>query len=176
MPNSNALCVRLRAGSHVEAGPGTKALLLYPPGLDAACAFWACACAGIVPVPAPAPDPIRRKHSLPRLRNIIEDARVSLVLTTSSIMALSSELSITEKTGPIKWIATDQPDNSVDSIELPRPHSTALAYLQYTSGSTATPRGVMITHGNVLAHCRALSSSREGVGQQPVALLVAIFP
>lgn len=136
---------------------GTRALLLYPQGLDAACAFWACVCAGLVPVPAPAPDPIRRKHALPRLRSIIEDARVSLVLTTSSITALSSELAIANETGPITWVATNQPNTSVDSVEWPRPHRNPLAYLQYTSGSTATPRGVMISQGNVLAHCRALS-------------------
>ncbi|MDH4251454.1 MAG: AMP-binding protein, partial [Nitrospira sp.] len=136
---------------------GTRALLLYPQGLDAACAFWACVCAGLVPVPAPAPDPIRRKHALPRLRSIIEDARVSLVLTTSSITALSSELAIANETSPITWVATNQPYTLVDSVELPRPHRNPLAYLQYTSGSTATPRGVMISQGNVLAHCRALS-------------------
>ncbi len=141
--------------------PGTKALLLYPQGLDVTCAFWACACAGLVPVPAPAPDLIRRKYALPRLRSIIEDAEVSLVLTTSSIAALSSELSIPNEMGSIKWLATDQPDNSVDLIELSRPRSTDLAYLQYTSGSTATPRGVMISHRNVLSHCRALSLAGE---------------
>src|SRR6185437_6961922 len=69
----------------------------------------------------------------------------------------SSELSLPNEVSPIKWLATDQPDNSVDSVELSRPHNTALAYLQYTSGSTTTPRGVMISHGNVLSHCRALS-------------------
>ncbi|MBI5673196.1 MAG: AMP-binding protein, partial [Nitrospirae bacterium] len=150
--------VRSLAGhlAHV-ARPGTRALLLYPQGLDAACAFWACVCAGLVPVPAPAPDPIRRKHALPRLRSIIEDAQVSLVLTTSSVTALSSELAIANETGPITWVATNQPYASVDLVELPRPHRNALAYLQYTSGSTATPRGVMISQGNVLAHCRALS-------------------
>lgn len=140
-----------------EVVPGTTALLLYPQGLDAACAFWACTLAGLVPVPAPAPDPIRLKYGLPRLRSIIEDARVSLVLTTSNITALSSELSIAKEAGSIKWMATDHPYDEADSIDVPRLGSNALAYLQYTSGSTATPRGVMISHGNVLAHCRALA-------------------
>ncbi|MDH4302360.1 MAG: AMP-binding protein, partial [Nitrospira sp.] len=150
--------VRSLAGHLARAArPGTRALLLSPHGLDAACAFWACVCAGLIPVPAPAPDPIRRKHALPRLRSMIEDAQVSLVLTTSSITALSSELFVADETGPITWVATNQPYTSVDSVELPRPHRNALAYLQYTSGSTATPRGVMISQGNVLAHCRALS-------------------
>lgn len=140
-----------------RARPGTRALLLYPPGLDVSCAFWACICAGLVPVPAPAPDPVRRKHGLPRLRAIVEDAQVSLVLTTADIKTGSSELSITKDGSQIEWMATNQSYNQDDAVELPRLSETALAYLQYTSGSTASPRGVMVTHGNVLAHCKALS-------------------
>lgn len=143
-----------------EVKPGTRALLLYPPGLDVACAFWACVYAGLIPVPAPAPDPIRMKHSVPRLRNIVDDAQASLILTNSSIMALSSECSLPKNIGPITWMATDQlvadATDSV-SIDMPRLDSSALAYLQYTSGSTASPRGVVISHGNVLAHCKALT-------------------
>ncbi|MBH0207102.1 MAG: AMP-binding protein, partial [Nitrospira sp.] len=143
-----------------EVKPGTRALLLYPPGLDVACAFWACLYAGLVPVPAPAPDPIRMKHSVPRLRNIIDDAQASLILTNSSIMALSSECALPKNVGPITWMAIDHPvADATDSIsiDMPRLDSSALAYLQYTSGSTASPRGVVISHGNVLAHCKALT-------------------
>jgi len=140
-----------------KAQPGTRALLLYPPGLEVVCAFWACMCAGLVPVPAPAPDPLRLKHSLPRLRAIIEDAQVSLVLTTSTAEPLSSELSITRDGGPIQWIVTDRGYDPVDKVELPHLDSATLAYLQYTSGTTTAPRGVMISHGNVLSHCKALS-------------------
>ena len=154
--------VRSLAGHLARRGrPGTRVLLLYPPGLDVVCAFWACMCAGLVPVPAPAPDPVRRKHSLPRLRAIIEDAQVSLVLTTSSIETLSSELSIAKDGSQIEWMATDQPYDLADAVKLPRLNETALAYLQYTSGSTATPRGVMVSHGNVLSHCKALSQAGE---------------
>ncbi|MFY4729752.1 AMP-binding protein, partial [Nitrospira sp. BLG_2] len=154
--------VRSLAGRLAREGhPGAHALLLYPQGVDAACAFWACIRAGLVPVPAPAPDSIRRKYGLPRLRNIIADAQISLVLTTSGITALSSELLIPNETGVIKWMATDQPYNSADSVESPQHHSSILAYLQYTSGSTAVPRGVMISHENVLSHCRALSLAGE---------------
>ncbi|UVT16100.1 MAG: amino acid adenylation domain-containing protein [Nitrospira sp.] len=140
-----------------EVPPGTRALLLYPQGIEVICAFWASVCAGLVPVPVPAPDLVRRKQSLPRLRAIIDDAEVSLVLTTSDIETLSSEFSLAEEVGQFKWMATDQPYGPADPVELPRPTRSALAYLQYTSGSTAAPRGVMVDHGNVLAHCRALS-------------------
>lgn len=121
-----------------EVSPGARVLLLYSQGIDAACAFWACACAGLVPVPTPAPDPSRGKAGLLRLRSVIQDAQVSLALTTADIAALASELSLVNETGPIKWIATEPSFNSVDSGELPRPQRTTLAYLQYTSGSTAS--------------------------------------
>ncbi|TKB68518.1 MAG: fatty acyl-AMP ligase [Nitrospira sp.] len=149
--------VRALASHLAQAVPqGTRILLLYPQGIDVACAFWACACAGLIAVPAPAPDPIRRKHSLQRLRAIIDDADAALVLTTSGIHALSSELSLTRAADPIKWMATDQADSAAESVEFSRPANSSLAYLQYTSGSTATPRGAMVSHGNVLAHCKAL--------------------
>ena len=69
--------------------PGARILLLYPPGLDIVVAFWACIHAGLVPIPAPPPDSIRRKHSLPRLRAIFDDAQASMILTTGSIQALA---------------------------------------------------------------------------------------
>ena len=143
-----------------EVHPGARMLLLYPPGLEVACAFWACVYAGLVPVPAPAPDPIRMKHSVPRLRSIIDDAQASHILTSSSLLAQSSEGSLANAMGPITWLATDHPfADATDSIsmDVPRPDHSTLAYLQYTSGSTASPRGVMISHGNVLAHCKALT-------------------
>ncbi len=74
----------LAKGLHRQAAPGSRVLLLFPPGLDIACAFWACIVAGLVPVPAPAPDPLRLKYSLPRLRSIFHDAAASLVLTATA--------------------------------------------------------------------------------------------
>ena len=150
--------VRSLAGRLVrEVPPGTNTLLLYPSGLDAACAFWACLYAGLVPVPAPAPDQIRLKYSLPRIHRLINDAHASLVLTSSSMTGLSAEWSLDNGAGPITCIATDQSHDGAYSIDEPRPNNSNLAYLQYTSGSTATPRGVMISHDNVLAHCKALT-------------------
>ncbi|SPP65499.1 non-ribosomal peptide synthetase [Nitrospira lenta] len=139
-----------------RAEPGTRALLMYPPGLEVVVAFWACIQAGLVPVPAPAPDPIRRKHSLSRLQAILHDAQAALVLTTSGIQALCAEQSFVATDRQVQWLATDQPAGEAwPSLERRSPISD-LAYLQYTSGSTATPRGVMISHRNVLAQCEAI--------------------
>ncbi|MCC6140583.1 MAG: amino acid adenylation domain-containing protein [Nitrospira sp.] len=141
-------------GARVE--PGARALLMYPPGLEVVVAFWACIQAGLVPVPAPAPDPIRRKHSLSRLQAILDDAQATLVLTTAGIQAQCAEQSFVVMDRQIHWLATDQPAGEEwPSLEHRSPMSD-LAYLQYTSGSTATPRGVMISHRNVLAQCDAI--------------------
>jgi long-subunit acyl-CoA synthetase (AMP-forming) len=79
------------------------------------------------------------------------------MLTTSGLEAAVSELSLAKGASRLRWIATDHQDNAAESIELAHNLHDTLAYLQYTSGSTATPRGVMVSHGNVLAHCKALS-------------------
>ncbi len=141
-------------GARVE--PGARVLLIYPPGLEVVVAFWACIQAGLVPVPAPAPDPIRRKHSLSRLQAILDDAQAALVLTTASIQTLCAEQTLVARDRQVQWLATDQPTGEGwPSLENRSPISD-LAYLQYTSGSTATPRGVMVSHCNVLAQCEAI--------------------
>ncbi len=141
-------------GARVE--PGTRVLLMYPSGLEVVVAFWACIQAGLVPAPAPAPDPIRRKHSLSRLQAILDDAQATLVLTTAGIQASCAEQSLVATDRQVHWLATDQPTGEGGrSLENRSPISD-LAYLQYTSGSTATPRGVMISHRNVLAQCEAI--------------------
>lgn len=158
--------------SHVLLGrttPGSRILLLYPPGLEVVVAFWACIQSGLIPVPAPPPEAIRRKHSLPRLRAIIDDAQAAMVLTTAGIYALSADLVKGKESEKTLWLTTD--DLPVDSyVEVPaRLSGTSLAYLQYTSGSTATPRGVMISHRNVLAQCEGIRRA-AGVDAQSRSL------
>jgi len=73
---------------------GERALLLYPPGLDYLAGFMGCLYAGVIAVPAYPPDPSRLNRSLPRLQAIVDDAQASLVLTTSSILAMSNLLKL----------------------------------------------------------------------------------
>ncbi|HWP20996.1 MAG TPA: amino acid adenylation domain-containing protein [Burkholderiaceae bacterium] len=128
---------------------GDRVLLAYPPGLEFVRAFWACTLSGRIAVPVPAPDPMRFKNSAPRLQAIIDDAQASLVLSTGELLDLAQSL------GGAPWHATDTDPPSAPSAGMPpslRAHE--IAYLQYTSGSTATPRGVILTHANVVAQCR----------------------
>jgi amino acid adenylation domain-containing protein/non-ribosomal peptide synthase protein (TIGR01720 family) len=131
---------------------GDRALLLYTPGLDFIEGFFGCLYAGIVAVPAYPPDPARLNRTLPRLRAIIADAQATLVLTTEPIMEMG-KLTFTEASDlkALRWLATDKVVTGVDEDSKPE-HASAgnLAFLQYTSGSTGHPRGVMLTHANLL--------------------------
>ena len=115
-------------------------LLLYPPGLDYIVAFWGCLYAGAVAVPAYPPS--RNRH-LGRIEAIVADARPQLALTTATIRARiepSLACGVTEEIDP----------QLSDNWRTPHIDHSTLAFLQYTSGSTATPKGVMVTHGNLL--------------------------
>ena len=131
---------------------GERALLLYPAGLEFIAAFFGCLYAGMIAVPLPPPNPAQPQRTLPRLRAIISDAQPSVVLTTSAILSNMEGL-IAQASGLQKllWLATDKVAGSL-AQEWRDPGATrdTLALLQYTSGSTAEPKGVMISHGNLL--------------------------
>jgi amino acid adenylation domain-containing protein len=139
--------------------PGARALLLYPPGLDYIAGFFGCLYAGIVAVPAYPPDPARLNRTLPRLQAMIADAQATLILTTREILSLAEFLfEQAPELAALKWIATDAIAADVaNAWRAPTITRDTLAFLQYTSGSTRTPRGVMLTHNNLL-HNSALIS------------------
>nr|VFJ52093.1 MAG: Acyl-CoA synthetase (AMP-forming)/AMP-acid ligase II [Candidatus Kentron sp. FW] len=131
------------------ATPGDRALLLYPSGLEFISAFFGCLYAGVVAVPTYPP---RRNRPDPRFRAIAGDAGANVVLTTASILPDPDARSL--KTPALRnshWLATDGSDTgAASSWQTPNIQSDTLAFLQYTSGSTGTPRGVMVSHGNLL--------------------------
>jgi amino acid adenylation domain-containing protein len=161
-------CQARGIASHLQglAMRGDRVLLLYPPGLEFIAAFWGCLYAGVVAVPAYPP---KSNRTDPRLLAILEDAEPKLALTTTPILAkldaLAANMPALKK---CEWIATDR-IVSDDATEWANPgiDRGALAFLQYTSGSTASPRGVVVTHGNLLHNQelirRAFRQSRESI-------------
>ncbi|MBD2070857.1 fatty acyl-AMP ligase [Leptolyngbya sp. FACHB-671] len=133
---------------------GERALLLYPQGLEVMAAFLGCLYGGVIAIPVPPPDAGRLKRTLPRLRAIVQDAQATVVLTNARILSIFEEAGLEfPEFSTIRWIDTEQVDLQLAaSWQEPAINSDDIAYLQYTSGSTSTPKGVMITHRNVMHH------------------------
>ena len=130
---------------------GERALLLYPTGISFIVALVACWYAGVVAVPAYLPG---NRRQLPKLHAISFDAKAAVVLTTA---ASAAELrSAAEETGALaglSLVATDAlEEESAREWYRPEIGSDSLAILQYTSGSTGSPKGVMVSHGNILSN------------------------
>jgi acyl-CoA synthetase (AMP-forming)/AMP-acid ligase II len=141
---------------------GERAFLLYPPGLEFLKAFFGCLYAGVVAIPLPVV-----KRSLPRLQVVARDSRASFLLTDSRTRPLLlDDATRLPEFEAMRWITTDAPQGRAEAWEPPPVEAKTLAYLQYTSGSTATPKGVMVTHGNLVRHCahieQAWGYSTEG--------------
>jgi acyl-CoA synthetase (AMP-forming)/AMP-acid ligase II len=131
---------------------GERAILIYPPGLDFLSAFFGCLYGGVVAVPAYPPDPGRLARTLPRLCAIARDAEAGFVLTTNDILRLAGAVTATEPDlARLRWIASDAvPAGSESGWRPPGVDHDSVAFLQYTSGSTAAPKGVIVTYRNVM--------------------------
>jgi len=149
---------------------GNRALLLYPPGLEYIAAFLGCLYAGVVAVPVYPPHPARLEPTLPKLRSITGDGRPQIVLTTTAGLGLAGSLADTlPELCSLPWLATDDLGGELaEQWRDPRVAADTVAMIQYTSGSTAAPRGVMLTHANTLHNSAviqaALGSSAHSVG------------
>lgn len=158
----------IAATLQAQIAPGDRALLLYPSGLDFVPAFFGCLYAGVVAVPACPPRPGR---PMPQLEAIVRDAKPSIVLTASSMHA-EAERRFAE-VGELKdlpQLATDRIScESAAEWRKPSVDGRTLAFLQYTSGSTSTPKGVMVCHRN-LVHNLELILGIVGCGQESTSL------
>lgn len=142
------------SGLSKNGAMGERAFLFYPPGLDYLVAFLGCLYAGVVAIPAYPPDPMRLDRTLPRLLTIMHNAQPRRVLTTAAIRMLAAGmLQNAPELAALDWLATDtvEPD-AADRYREPAWDPHMLAFLQYTSGSTGHPKGVMLDHGNLLSN------------------------
>lgn len=146
---------------------GERALLLYPSGLDYIAAFFGCLYAGTVAVPVYPPS----RHHRQRLAAIIHDAAPKVILTTAEWQEkLHNGWQENIGGNECIWLSTDR----IQHVEAPAwkpqvPTSDSLAFLQYTSGSTGNPKGVMVSHGNLMANQRAIRTAFRHTGETVVA-------
>src|ERR1051325_4369115 len=117
---------------------GERALLLYPAGIAYVEAFFGCLYAGVIAVPAPLP---RLNRNAQRLQAMIADSGATVALTNAALLTKMESIA-----GHLRCLATDTINNSDAGTYLDAElNAESLAYLQYTSGSTSTPKGVMVT-------------------------------
>ena len=147
-------------------------MLLFPPGLDYVVAFFGCLYASAVAVPAYPPRPNR---SLDRIESIAADSQAIIALTTSqSLSKAKTFVAESPVLSKLQWLSLEELEAvKSDNWEPTYPDPQALAYLQYTSGSTAQPKGVMISHANVLHNAAYI---HQGFEHTPDSISLSWLP
>ena len=167
------LAGHLRSSFGVEAGD--RVLLIYLPGIDFVVGFVGTILAGAVPVPAYPPNPRNLSADLRKITAVVESSGARIALTTKEYRRMSRIGSVLSPTAMLKWPRQlkwrtvddlGEPPVAAPRVEAKRED---LAFLQYTSGSTADPKGVMITHGNMM-HQLAIASEALGFSPETVGV------
>ena len=144
--------------------PGDKALLVYPPGLEMICAFFACVKLGAIPVPVYPPS-AKGFHASAEIMSFIARNCDAVAILSDRSYYWSIKVNLIRKNevpffkesdifSKLQWFVSEDFATS-DGEEFPQSHSDIL-FLQYTSGSTGTPKGVIVTHENIISNCQSI--------------------
>jgi acyl-CoA synthetase (AMP-forming)/AMP-acid ligase II len=150
---ANAVATRLTA----VAKPGDRALLVFPPGLEFVVAFFGCLIARVIAVPMMVP---RRQSSRDSSASIMANCKPAVMLTSPSL-ATRDDLAARFAGHAMQCLTVDLTPGAPGAIDLPRPQANDIAFLQYTSGSTSDPKGVVVTHAMLLAN---MSMAQQALG------------
>ncbi|MGW3033572.1 fatty acyl-AMP ligase [Streptomyces sp. NPDC001178] len=146
---------------------GSRAMLLHPPGLEFISDYLGCLAAGVVAVPGVPPQGRAHNHrALIRMRRLLADADAKVILGGRDVVtALAGMAEHLPELADITCLATeDIPDEAAEAWRAPDLTPDSVAFLQYTSGSTSAPKGVAVTHGNLLDNERLIT---ELMGHTP---------
>ncbi len=133
---------------------GERVLMLFPPGMEFIKAIFGCLFAGAIAVPAYPP---KKNRSVERIKTLVVDSEAGFVLSTADIHeATERSFSDLEELQKLIWILTDQSWQSINQVSLKSIKPDDVALLQYTSGSTGNPKGVMVTHHNLMRNLEFL--------------------
>ncbi|WP_139113303.1 non-ribosomal peptide synthetase, partial [Pseudomonas sp. 34 E 7] len=160
----------IAAALQADVAMGERAVLLFPSGPDYVAAFFGCLYAGVIAVPAYPPESSKRHHQ-ERLLSIISDAEPRRLLTIAS---LADGLAQIENAPPLLSVDTLDPQLA-DRWLAPELQPDDIAFLQYTSGSTALPKGVQVSHGNLVAN-EVLIRRGFGIDLNPDDVIVSWLP
>jgi acyl-CoA synthetase (AMP-forming)/AMP-acid ligase II len=140
-----------------RARPGDRVLLVFPAGIEFLFAFLGCLSAGVIAVPMMVP---RRLSSRDASESIIADCAPRFALTNRELAITRPDITERFQDTGVEWIVLDAgiegteatPVSAQRPVPLATPKRDDLAFLQYTSGSTSAPKGVMVSHGNLIAN------------------------
>jgi len=146
-----------------RAQPAERAVLLFPPGLDFIIAFFACILAGLIPVPMMIP---RRMSARDAAEAILADCSPRLALTTRDLAARRPDVIERIRKPDLEWILPEHGEGTaLQDVGVAAAEPDDIALLQYTSGSTSEPKGIMVSHRNLLDNAemirRALGNGRQ---------------
>jgi acyl-CoA synthetase (AMP-forming)/AMP-acid ligase II len=152
----------IAAELQLRTSPHDRVLLVYGPGLEFIAAFMGCVYAGVVPVPAYPPRRIRSVDGWLPLIRIATNCQSRLILTGGSLAPLiAKNLPAVRALAEVECLLTDAPTTAVSRWNAPSVDENDLALLQYTSGSTAEPKGVMVTHRALMHNQRLIQEAFE---------------
>lgn len=155
------------------ARPGDRAILVFPPGLEFIVAFFGCLIARVIAVPMMLP---RRQSGRDSSAAIIANCEPTVALT-SSAFAIRQDLQARFSRDGIQWLSVDIDPAPIapDGADLPPPEPQDIAFLQYTSGSTSEPKGVTVSHANLLANLEMIRVSLGNTGQSTYVNWVPLY-
>lgn len=137
-----------------------RAIILLPPGLDYIAVLFGCLYAGVVAIPGFPPPPGRQRRNETWFETVLRDAGPALAFGIAEPRKVQQWSERVGASSEMQWVAPESIDLSLaDAWRMPGLEAGSLALLQYTSGSTSAPRGVMISHGNILHNQRVIQAA-----------------